>query len=845
MALPRSFIIRLIVSLLFINLFVYFLAGLSLYQIRQQYETQTALSTQNLARSLETSISGILEKINVAFGDVVNEAERELASGAIDNATLSTYVARQRAQLPELDSIRTVAANGIVRPDSGLPAGNSVDLADRDYFRFLASHPDAGMVISRPLVGRISGKRVLIVARRITAPDGSFAGVAYGGLALDYVSRLFASFDVGEHGSIGLRDEELASIARYPEPGGSGSVIGNKQVSTTLLNNVKAHPDSGTYSALATYDKITRTITYRKVSHYPLYILVGQATSDYLAPWRKEVAVALSLAALFSLLTGIASWLIYRDAAERRRAEEALNEQAEELSAIYDNAPFVMMIVDETGIVRKVNHSVSAFTTRSPSGVIGSHIGTAISCLHESKGCGQQPLCNDCTICRTLADTLERGENHQQVEAPRTCYRDGSEQELIFLLSTKRLTIRNRPAALVCLLDVTEQHQLREQAEQRQKLDSIGLLVGGIAHDFNNMLTPILGYAQMIQDKLEAGSKLSEYAGSILDAANKSKSMVQKLMFFSRKQTLSVQCHDLNDIVISFMKMLESSIRENITITLELCPTPCTIMVDRIQAEQILLNLAVNAQDAISGAGSIRITTALISIDEEFCRHHPDTHPGTYIRLSFTDSGCGMDDSVLSRMFDPFFTTKPLGRGTGLGLSTVFGIIKKHNGGIDVRSTVGAGTTFTIYFPQAAALPDTATLLEPPAATPHAAARILVAEDNQMILEYVKNLLEGAGHAVLAAATPEAALELAREEQDFDLLVTDVVMPQMNGPELYERLRETRPELDVLFMSGYSDSVELTGKQGENAVNLIAKPFTSELFLQRIGAILSGHQSAA
>lgn len=386
-----------------------------------------------------------------------------------------------------------------------------------------------------------------------------------------------------------------------------------------------------------------------------------------------------------------------------------------------------------------------------------------------------------------------------------------------------------------------EQRQLREQVLQQQKLDSIGLLTGGIAHDFNNMLTPIIGYSGMIMKMNDPSDKVYRYAESILNAANKSKEMVRQLMCFSRKQTLAVEKHDLNEIVTSFMKMLESTIRENITIQLELCSAPCIFQGDRTQVEQVLLNLAVNAQDAISTNGTIKILTGHVMLDDEYCRRHSGVQPGSYVMLAFTDSGCGMDDAVLSRVFDPFFTTKPVGRGTGLGLSTVFGIIKQHNGYVEVKSQVGKGTTFKIFFPENSEyLPEAPPLTAEIAAKAPAAAKIVVAEDNRVILEYIQLLLEATGHTVLAADTPEEALALALEAGEIDLLVSDVVMPQMNGPELYERLLETMPGLRVLFMSGYPGSFEILRRGHEDTVGFISKPFTSEAFLKRVAAALAG-----
>ncbi len=397
-----------------------------------------------------------------------------------------------------------------------------------------------------------------------------------------------------------------------------------------------------------------------------------------------------------------------------------------------------------------------------------------------------------------------------------------------------------KQAEVALMEQVEEQRQLRDQIIQQQKLESIGQLVGGIAHDFNNMLTPVFGYSEMIMSRVDPDDKIYGFAGSIIDAANKAKNMIQQLMCFSRNQTLVVQCNDLNEIVVSFMKMLASSIRENITIRMDLCSTPCLVQSNRVQIEQILLNLAVNAQDAISANGVITIETGHVVFDDEFCRSHLGVQAGNYVLLAFTDSGCGMNDEVLSHIFEPFFTTKSVGLGTGLGLSTVFGIIKQHNGFVDVQSSAGVGTTFRIYLQEDKdGVTENTQMLSEKTEPSRFAATILLAEDNRILLDFIQLLLEEQGYTVLAADFPENALVMARENEKIDLLISDVTMPQMSGPELYEHLLETRPELKVIFMSGYPGSVEISHGSLVESVDFIAKPFTSEVFLKKVSAVLS------
>jgi signal transduction histidine kinase/ActR/RegA family two-component response regulator len=336
MTAARTYFIRVTAGVVLVNLFVYVLVGLSLYQVRQQYERQTALSTQNLAQSLEISVSGIIDKIDIALFAVVNEAERELATGGVDGKTLTAYATRQHRQLPELDGIRVTDEAGNVKYGTRVPVGNLVNSADRDYFRRHLEDPHAGLVIAKPVFGRIAGKWIVIIARRVNKPDGAFAGIAFGALPLEYFSRIFSTFGIGKHGAISLRDSDIAVIARYPEPDGVGSAIGKKNVSNTLLECLKANPDSGTYSAEVKLDHIMRAISYRKTPRYPLYIFVGQATYDYLAVWRKEALIAVSLLALFTLVMIVSAWMLIKKRKSEMLSVEELECHREHLETLVE-----------------------------------------------------------------------------------------------------------------------------------------------------------------------------------------------------------------------------------------------------------------------------------------------------------------------------------------------------------------------------------------------------------------------------------------------------------------------------------------------------------------------------
>jgi signal transduction histidine kinase len=387
--------------------------------------------------------------------------------------------------------------------------------------------------------------------------------------------------------------------------------------------------------------------------------------------------------------------------------------------------------------------------------------------------------------------------------------------------------------------DEALRNKLEGQLLHIQKIEAIGQLAGGVAHDFNNMLTPIIVYADMLNQQLSHDDKNRSKTEGILAAASKAKDLTQKLLSFGRKQMLSIETHDLNRIVDSFQEIMRRTIRENIIVTTRLAQDRTLIAADCGQIEQILLNLAVNAQDAIEAAGTVCIETGHVLLDSDFTKLHPDTAPGNYILMAFHDTGCGMPADVLSHIFEPFFTTKPIGHGTGLGLATVYGIVKQHNGYITVTSQVGKGSSFFIYLPEERvnttlqSLPE-AVSKQVPARRNSGTDTILLVEDNEMLRDMGRRLLESYDYRVLIADSPAQALELSASTRQIDLLVSDVVMPEMNGQELYERLAEQRPGLPALFISGYTRDVVIPYGASEAGPDFLQKPFTAELFIERI-----------
>ncbi len=376
--------------------------------------------------------------------------------------------------------------------------------------------------------------------------------------------------------------------------------------------------------------------------------------------------------------------------------------------------------------------------------------------------------------------------------------------------------------------DITAQMELEERFQQAQKMESIGRLVGGVAHDFNNMLGVIIGQAELMLDEPGIDEKLKAGLNEIRKAAERSANLTRQLLAFARKQTIAPRVIDLNEVVEGMLKMLRRLIGEDILLSWLPSSNLWPVKLDPSQVDQILANLCVNSKDAISGSGIVTIQTANHSFDEAFCKVRKDFFPGDYVCLAVSDDGCGMDEKTVEHLFEPFFTTKEVGRGTGLGLATVYGIVKQNLGFIIAESSPGEGTTFEIYLPRHKG-PVPAEAYE--AARPVKKGRgetVLVVEDDPPLLLLISRVLKGLGYEVIEAASGDPAIALAESHRGaIDLLISDIIMPGMNGRDLSDRLKAKRPGIRVLFVSGYPADIISGQSVLEKGVSFLPKPFSA------------------
>lgn len=387
--------------------------------------------------------------------------------------------------------------------------------------------------------------------------------------------------------------------------------------------------------------------------------------------------------------------------------------------------------------------------------------------------------------------------------------------------------------------DVTQQIRLEEQFRQSQKMESVGRLAGGVAHDYNNMLTVILGNAQLGMAKMDKDNPYFDYFAKIHQAASRSADITKQLLAFARKQTIEPKILDLNNTIENMLKMLRRLIGEDIDLAWMPHSALWPVKMDPSQIDQILVNLIVNARDAIKDIGKITIETDNRIIDDDYCATHAGFKPGNYVMLAVSDNGCGIEKELLDKIFEPFFTTKETGKGTGLGLATVYGIVKQNNGFINVYSEVGKGTTFKIYIPKYQGKEKLSTTYQERGLSKGKGEHILLVEDDKTILEFAKKLLEELGYNVEAVNDPKQALELINQpDKKFDLLLTDVIMPDMSGKDLAEEIKKKMPHLKVLYMSGYTANAIAHHGVLDKGVNYIQKPFSIQQIAGKLRQVL-------
>ena len=518
-----------------------------------------------------------------------------------------------------------------------------------------------------------------------------------------------------------------------------------------------------------------------------------------------------------------------RDVTKEKQAEQALRDSEERYNQLAAVNRTITWEVDASGLCTYISDVIKPVLGYDPEDIIGKR-----HCYEFGPESGREAL-------KALAVEMLANKESFRNREYEAVHKDGH----TVWLSGNGIPVLDKDGNLLRYrgmdTDITERKRMLEEKERlqeqfvhTQKIECVGRLAGGIAHDYNNKLGIILGYLEFAMHHVGSNEPLRNALGKIETAARSSVELTRQILTFARKQAVAPQHIDLNETVDGLLGMMRKVIGEDIRLTWKPGGAAAWIKIDPVQVDQILANLLLNARDAIAGSGSITVETADAVIDEAYCASNSEAVAGDYVLLAVSDDGCGMDKDTLANVFEPFFTTKDVGEGTGLGLSTVYGIVKQNDGFINVYSEPGQGTTFKIYLPRSAANPIPDFLPEAEAISDSNNEPILVVEDERDLLDLCQFMLESIGYHVFTANTPEEAVQMIEEHQQIRLVITDVVLPNMNGRDLVNTLLTHTPDLKVLYMSGYTaDTITQRGIL-DPGVHFLQKPFSSNLLAAKV-----------
>jgi PAS domain S-box-containing protein len=715
------------------------------------------------------------------------------------NSEWPALIEAARAGLAGVSVIVVTDAAGVIR-HATFPSIIGQSRADLFLFRRLSGDASAGFVADLPFRGQQSGQWVIPFGRRLTGPDGQFAGIVVATLDPSRLRAFYQTIDVGREGFISVLHPEKAVLFRVPS---LTDAIGQSASDNPLLARWKGTSPSGFLRARFDRQGSEYLSAYRILQDPPLLVAVSLAEGEILATWWLGAVVSALIVAGFGVLLIIAWRMIMREIqaramqakelevamSKRQEADAALRANQAQFQSIMNHAPMMVSLKDREGRYTFVNEAFQKFTGRGDDIVLGK---TAADL-------------ND----KEFADFI-MGEDRAAMEGRRAIQREvisppGHGSRTTLLVKFPVFDERNEVAGVgTVMTDITEQKQAQLALAQAQRIESLGQLTGGIAHDFNNLLTSILLNADVLSSVLD--DKLRPLAEAVRLAAERGADLTRRLLAFGRRQMLEPRPTNVTQLLAGMEPLMRRTLGEHIEIELQGDAAPWSATVDPGQLENAVLNLAVNARDAMPSGGKLTIETANVELAADETADNPEIKPGQYVMVAVSDTGTGMPPDVVARAFEPFFTTKDVGKGTGLGLSMVYGFVKQSGGGVRMHSEVGRGTVVRLYLPRSLTVSETAEAAPAaPQALPRGQETILFVEDDAMVRKHTGAQIVNLGYQVVIADNAAEAIALVENGCTPDLLFTDVVMPGgMNGRQLALKLRERWPKLRVLYTSGYA-----------------------------------------
>ncbi|MEW6487039.1 MAG: ATP-binding protein [Thermodesulfobacteriota bacterium] len=833
--------------------------GLTLRRLAREAAHGEALRLARIARDQHQTLVEATRQVLAA-------ASRVPAVFRPESEECQRFSASLVSELPQLAALLVGRPDGeIVCAPGGV--GSPVNLGDRHHFR-QAVHT-LQPAVGEYLIGRVTGEAVLPFAHPLLDEAGRLQFVLVTGLRLDWLGRLEAGAELPPGSQLAVFDRLGTVLARYPEP---GEWVG-RAAAETELGRAVLRP-SQRVRELRGLDGVERLYAIAALRHRSDevgHVAVGIPTAVAYAGANRVLLVNTALLAGAILAAVLAAWgfggaLIVRPARALARAARALGEgdlsartrlagapgelgevarafdrMAEDverrererrereatLRALLDGNPETLLLVSAQGRILAVNETGARRLGAPREELLGRDVHGLFS--PEVAARRRERFAEAVRTRRPVRFEDERsGRTYEQVLQPVLDEAGGVVSLAILAID---VTERKRTQE--------ELNRSQEQLAQAQRLEAVGLLAGGIAHDFNNLLQVVLGRGELALARLAPENPARADLGEMVQAALRAASLTRQLLAFSRRQVLQPRVLDLNAVVAGIQTMIRRLIGEDIAVEALLNPDLGRTLADPGQVEQILVNLALNARDAMPRGGKLTISTANADLDEAYARLHPELAPGPYVMLAVSDTGQGMPPEVVARLFEPFFTTKEQGRGTGLGLATVYGIVKQSGGHIAVYSEPGTGTAFKVYLPRAAEDAGAPAPDPKPEETPvSGTGTVLVVEDEDPVRATVRQVLAALGYTVHDARTPDDAFLLAGGLDRLDLLITDVILPGMSGRDVAERLRKERPGLRVLYVSGYTDDAIVRHGVLDPGLAFLQKPFTRDALARKVREVL-------